>query len=147
MPRLCFNNAIPVSADVVWKSYREPEILRAVSKPILNLIPVGHLPSEFAQGQTVHFRLSLFGFIPWGKHSIYFATMDNAKRSFETQEFGTNIQSWNHHLIVQPISQSSCVCLDVIDFEAGVWNVILWPYAQLLYRWRYRQRSRLLRNP
>ncbi len=89
-------------------------------------------------------RLKLFSFIPWGQHTIEFVSVDDEKYIYRSKEFGTNIKSWIHELRIVPRDGNSCSCHDVIEFEAGLANVFVWVFSQLLYRFRYFRRRRLL---
>jgi len=146
VPKLRFQHELPCSAEVAWKAVENPRHLGKVSMPVLKVTPEPGNPEKFAEGATIHARLTLFGIIPWGRHSFTFAKFDPTKRLFETREEGGPIQMWEHIFKVEDLGEGRCRCTDDIFFEAGAFNGFLWAYGQLLYRTRYRN-WRLLLTP
>lgn len=145
MPILRLRHEMPFAPDRVWKLIDDPRLLLPASLPLLILTPLQPFPSQIRAGLTLKTRLSLFGAIPWGEHTIHYAEVDARQFSYRTEEVGTNIRRWHHRFFIEP-TPHGCVCHDTIEFEAGWNNPVLWVFSHMLYRLRYLRRRQLLRK-
>jgi len=90
------------------------------------------------EGETVTAWIFLFGVVPFSKHRLHVARIDDAAMMLSSQEGGGLIRRWNHDIIVTARDEASCQYRDVIDIDAGIFT----PAIALYARWFYFMRQR-----
>lgn len=105
--------------------------------PLSKLLP-RRRQDEWREGETVVGWVFLFGFVPFSRHHLHIASIDESTRTLSSREFGGLITTWNHDIEVVPIDAVTCRCRDRIEIEAG----IMTPVIALHVRWFYRMRQR-----
>jgi len=134
--RLQFETKMTCPRDVVWREMSSIATLDAVSWPLLRLIPMGNpLGDRWQEGKTYHFQLKLFYFIPLHIQEISFVQFDDVNFTYQTQERGGPISDWRHRVTIE-LTSGGCLLRDEIHFQAGLSNVSVWCFSQLLYRVR-----------
>ncbi len=83
----------------------------------------------------------LFGFLPFSRHHLHVASIDDATRTLRSHEFGGLIKVWNHDIEVVPVDAVTCRYQDRIEIDAGIMTPLIVLYAQWFYwmrqhRWR-----------
>ncbi|GAA1430297.1 hypothetical protein GCM10009616_14490 [Microlunatus lacustris] len=132
------SSTLPVPAAVVAELMGKPALLRHVTWPILT---IHGLPETVAPGRPVVVRLVLFGLVPLWRHTI--TVVASGALEARTDEHGGPLRTWRHHLLVEPLSATSCRYTDEVDLDAGRLTPVARSAARLFYRHRH-QRWRAL---
>jgi hypothetical protein len=94
---------------------------------------------DWCEGETVVGWTFLFGFLPFSRHHLHIARINESTRTLSSREFGGLIRVWNHDIEVTAIHESSCLYQDRIEIDAGMMTPIVVAYARWFYRMRQRR--------
>jgi ligand-binding SRPBCC domain-containing protein len=132
-------------ADVVWGHVKTPAAFRKVTRGLLSMPCIRQRADEWCEGENVIGWVFLFGFLPFSRHHLHIARIDDSARTLSSREFGGLIRTWNHDIEVEPIDALSCRYRDRIEIEARIMAPVIVLYARWFYRMRQR-RWRALAN-
>jgi hypothetical protein len=133
-------------ADAVWAAVRTPAAFRAVTRRLLAMPAIADRHDEWREGETVVGWVFLFGFLPFSRHHLHVALIDESTRTLSSREFGGVITTWNHDIEVTPIDATSCRYCDRIEIHAGILTSAIVVYARWFYRMRQRRWRALARG-
>lgn len=136
------STVLEASADAVWAAVKTPAAFRRVTRGILAMPVIGGRQDDWREGETVVGWVFLFGFLPFSRHHLHVAGIDESKRVLSSREHGGLISAWNHDIEVLPIDAGTCHYRDRIEIEAGIVTTLVVLYA----RWFYRTRQRRWRS-
>ena len=136
---------LEASADAVWAAVKTPSAFRTVTRGLLAMPVIRGRQDEWREGETVVGWVFLFGFLPFSRHHLHVASIDESTRTLSSREFGGVITTWNHDIEVIPIDATTCRYRDRIEIEAGIMTPVIVVYARWFYRMRLR-RWRALAN-
>jgi len=106
---------------------------------VVESVPGDTLPEVWPAGGEIQCRSFLFGIIPFGTRTIRFERIDPVAREIQSREFDRLIARWDHLIRITPVRLGWCRYRDEIVIEAGWRTLIVWMFAQLLYRHRQRK--------
>ncbi|MGA1183790.1 MAG: hypothetical protein ACO3Z1_10420, partial [Ilumatobacteraceae bacterium] len=109
------STVLEASADVVWEAVKTPAAFRTVTRGILSMPVIRTRTEEWREGETVIGWVFLFGLLPFSRHHLHVARVDDSSRTLRSREFGGLITMWNHDIKVEPIDAVSCRYRDRID--------------------------------
>ena len=69
-------SVFPASRDVVFQKLQRLETLQTIAKPYATFEPLGNATTVWTVGSKSSYRLRLFGFIPFGTHTIRIVRFD-----------------------------------------------------------------------
>ena len=127
------------SADVIWNAVKTPTAFRQVTRGLLRMPVIRKRNDEWREGETVFGWTFLFGLLPFSRHHLRIARIDDSTRTLSSREFGGLIRVWNHDIEVIAINESSCLYQDRIEIDAGMMTPIVVAYAHWFYRMRQRR--------
>lgn len=136
---------LEASADAVWAAVKTPSAFRTVTRGLLAMPVIRCRQDEWREGETVVGWVFLFGFLPFSRHHLHVASIDESTRTLSSREFGGVIKTWNHDIEIKPIDAKTCRYRDRIEIEAGIMTPVIVVYARWFYRMRQR-RWRALAN-
>ena len=136
---------LEASADAVWAAVKTPSAFRTVIRGLLAMPVIRRRQDEWREGETVVGWVFLFGFLPFSRHHLHVASIDESTRTLSSREFGGVIKTWNHDIEIKPIDAKTCRYRDRIEIEAGIMTPVIVVYARWFYRMRQR-RWRALAN-
>lgn len=136
---------LEASADAVWAAVKTPSAFRTVTHGLLAMPVIRRRQDEWREGETVVGWVFLFGFLPFSRHHLHIASIDESTRTLSSREFGGVITMWNHDIEINPIDAKRCRYRDRIEIEAGIMTPVIVVYARWFYRMRQR-RWRALAN-
>jgi len=136
---------LEASADAVWAAVKTPSAFRTVTRGLLAMPVIRRRQDEWREGETVVGWVFLFGFLPFSRHHLHVASIDESTRTLSSREFGGVIKTWNHDIEIKPIDAKTCRYRDRIEIEAGIMTPVIVVYARWFYRMRQR-RWRALAN-
>lgn len=133
-------------ADRVWAAVKTPEAFRTVTRGLISMPALRHRHDGWREGETVVGWVYLFGFVPFSRHHLHIARIDDANLTLTSLERGGMLKKWNHDIVVTPSGTHSCAYRDRIEIEAGwvTWAVVL--YARFFYSMRQRRWRELARR-
>jgi len=136
---------LEASADAVWAAVKTPSAFRTVTRGLLAMPVIRRRQDEWREGETVVGWVFLFGFLPFSRHHLHVASIDESTRTLSSREYGGVIKTWNHDIEINPIDAKTCRYRDRIEIEAGIMTSVIVVYARWFYRMRQR-RWRALAN-
>ena len=95
-------------------------------------------------GGKSSYRLRLFGFIPFGTHTIRILRFDPEKIS--SREGNRHVPVWNHDILLVPADENHTEYTDRVEIRAGWKTIFIWLWAKAFYAHRQRKWIRLLRK-
>jgi len=129
---------LEASADAVWVAVKTPAAFRFVTRRLLAVPVIADRQDDWHEGETVVGWVFLFGFLPFSRHHLHIARIDDSTRTLSSRESGGAVTVWDHDIEVTPIDGTTCHYRDRIEIKAGV----LTPAIVLYARWFYRMRQR-----
>ena len=133
------STVLEATADAVWAAVKTPSAFRRVTRGILAMPVIGGRQDDWREGETVVGWVFLFGFLPFSRHHLHVARIDDSTRTLSSREHGGMISIWNHDIEVVPIDQKTCHYRDRIEIEAGIATSLIVLYARWFYRMRQRR--------
>jgi hypothetical protein len=130
---------LDASVDVVWNAVKTPSAFRRVTRGLLRMPVIRERNVDWCEGETVVGWTFLFGFLPFSRHYLHIARINESTRTLSSREFGGLIRVWNHDIEVMAINETSCLYRDRIEIDAGLMTPIVVAYAHWFYRMRQRR--------
>ena len=134
----------PASRDIVFSKLQELSTLQYVAKPYASFVPVNQNQlTSWAEGSTSAYRFRLFGFIPFGIHTIHIERFDIDGVS--SKEGNKHVPVWNHKIYMKDRGDET-VYTDEVDIDTGWKTVLIWIWANAFYAHRQKKWIRLLKK-
>ena len=134
----------PASRETVFRKLRQPETLRYIARPFASFEPVGETQTVWTEGRTYAYRLRLFGFIPFGTHTIRIIRFDpDGIGSAEGNRF---VPVWNHSISLTALGVGRTRYTDRVEIRAGWKTIFVWLWANAFYAHRQRKWIRFLNS-
>ena len=137
---------LEASSDSVWAAVKTPAAFRRVTRWLITMPVISGRSDAWREGEVVVGWVFLFGVIPFSRHHLYVARIDDATRTMSSREGGGLVKSWNHDIIVTPTGLESCDYRDRIEIDAGLFTPVVALYARWFYRMRQRRWRRLAKG-
>jgi hypothetical protein len=130
---------LEAAAELVWNAVKTPAAFRTVTRGLLRMPVIANRDGEWREGETVVGWVFLFGLIPFSRHHLHIARIDDGDQILRSQEHGGLVRLWNHEIEVEPISECRCRYTDRIEIDAGLLTPAVVGYARVFYRLRQRR--------
>ena len=137
-------SVFPAPRDVVFQKLQRLETLQTIAKPYAAFDPVDSATAVWTVGCKSSYRLRLFGFIPFGTHTIWIARFDPEKVS--SREGNGHVPVWNHDILLVPIDENHTEYTDRVEIRASWKTIFIWLWAKAFYAHRQRRWIRLLKE-
>jgi ligand-binding SRPBCC domain-containing protein len=142
---LTISSVFPAAPEDVWPLLTRVETLRYIAFPYAVFISAdGMKRTEWREGETLRFRLRVFGFLPLGIHTIRVAEMNRDTYTIRSQESNHFVPVWNHTITLKPYGENATEYTDTIELGAGRLTEIVAPWSRSFYRHRQRKWRKLL---
>lgn len=135
----------PASADVIWPGVKTPQAFVHIANGMVRFPAASRLDGPWRVGQTITGWTFLLNVIPFSKHHLTVASIDDETRILVSDEHGGLLKRWHHTLHVEPLDDERCRYTDTIEIDAGPLTPIVAAYAHLFYRYRQHRWQRLAR--
>ena len=135
----------PAPRDVVFQKLQRLETLQTIAKPYAAFEPEGNAAAVWTAGSESSYRFRLFGFIPFGTHTIRIVRFD--PEGISSRESNGHVPVWNHDISLFPTDENHTEYTDKVEIQAGWKTVFVWAWAKLFYAHRQRKWIRMLRGP
>jgi hypothetical protein len=130
---------LEADAELVWQAVKTPVAFRTVTRGLLRMPVIANRDGDWHEGETVVGWVFLFGLIPFSRHHLHIARIDDGDQILRSQEHGGLVRLWNHEIEVEPISECRCRYTDRIEIDAGLLTPAVVGYARVFYRLRQRR--------
>jgi hypothetical protein len=130
-------------AELVWAAVRTPQAFRYVTAGLVDWRPVRGRSEPWQQDEEETGWLLLGGVLPFSRHHIRIAELDDARRVLRSDESGGPIRSWCHDIVVEPIDATRSRYTDVVRIDAGALTAVVGLIASAFYLLRQRRWRRL----
>ena len=137
-------SVFPAPRDVVFQKLQRPETLQTIAKPYAAFEPVDNATAVWTAGGMSSWRMRLFGFIPFGTHTIRIVCFDPERIS--SREGNEHVPVWNHDIHLVPIDENHTEYTDRVEIKAGWKTIFICLWAKAFYAHRQRKWIRLLRK-
>ena len=134
----------PASRDAVFQKLHRLETLQTIAMPYAVFEPVDSATAVWTAGSTSFWRMQLFGFIPFGTHTIRIVRFDPERIS--SREGNEHVPVWNHDIRLVPIDENHTEYTDRVEIRAGWKTIFIWLWAKAFYAHRQRKWIRLLKE-
>ena len=88
--------------------------------------------------------MRLFGFIPFGTHTIRILRFDPEKIS--SREGNEHVPVWNHDILLVSVDECHTEYTDRVEIRAGWKTLFIWLWSKAFYAHRQRKWIRLLKE-
>jgi hypothetical protein len=133
------SSVLDAPADLVWAAVRTPQAFRAVTKGLLDWRPSRGRTAPWREGEEATGWLLLGGVLPFSRHRLRIAELDDRGRVLRSDESGGLIRSWRHDITVEPLGGGRSRYTDVIHLDAGAFTPLVAAFAWAFYRERQRR--------
>ncbi len=131
------------SRGTVFRKLQQLETLQYIAKPFASFEPVGEEMRVWAVGSTSSYRFKLFGFIPYGTHTIRILRFD--LDGVSSREGNEHVPVWDHKITLRDRGNET-EYTDEVQIRAGWKTVFIWLWANAFYAHRQRRWIALLES-
>ena len=86
MKTIELSSNLEASADMVWAAVKTPAAFRKVTRGLITMPVINQRDDEWHQGETVVGWVFLFGVIPFSRHRLHLAGIDEVTRTLTSRE-------------------------------------------------------------
>lgn len=133
------SSILDAPAGLVWAAVRTPQAFRFVTRGLLDWRPLRGRTELWREGEEATGWLLLGGVLPFSRHRIRVAEIDDRERRLCSDEAGGLIRSWRHDITVEPLDGGRSRYTDVIRIDAGAFTPLVAAFAWVFYRERQRR--------
>ena len=137
-------SVFPADRNTVFHKLRQLSTLQTIAAPYASFEPVGDGTPTWEVGGTSAYRFRLFGFIPFGTHTIHIVRFD--PDGISSREGNEHVPAWNHDIKLRPLDDGRTEYTDRVEIHAGWKTAFVWLWAEAFYAHRQRKWIRLLRQ-
>lgn len=147
--KLDISTPLDCTIEQAWQAVRTSKLLTYITHPLTRFEPIQPtvLPEVWSVGDY-QVSLKIFGFIPFGKHTIRISILQQAEDSYQIRDngFGDVISVWDHLITLQKTAEGKTYYTDNVEIKAGALTFFVWLYAQVFYRYRQLRWRKLVQN-
>jgi hypothetical protein len=143
MKSITVHTALNAPAAAVWATVQRPETFVHVAGAMLRYPVAEQHPGPWRVGDRTDGWVFLFRLIPFSRHTIEVASIDDTDMTLLTEEGGGLVRTWRHYVKVDPLTDDTCRYEDRIDIDAGILTPVVAAFAEVFYRYRQRRWRRL----
>ena len=137
---------MPTTVANAWEMLLQRDAFLYITRGMLGFKGAKNWPEVFEEGQVVETKLLFFNIFPAWEHRLRVIRVDHENMEIASQEEGGVIRRWDHRKWIEDGSESSCLYIDEIDIDAGMFTIFIWIYAHVFYRYRQRRMRKLADN-
>ena len=137
-------SVFPAKREAVFEKLQRLETLQAVAAPYASFTPVSENTDTVWQvGSISSYRFKLFGFIPFGTHTIRIERFDID--AIQSRERNEHVPAWDHKITLRDRGDET-EYTDEVELRAGWKTMFIWLWAKAFYAHRQRKWIRLLKE-
>ena len=135
--RITIQSIIACPLDQAWDYALTSELIHNISWPFVRMKNVDEgVPERWNEGATIHVKLSTFGVIPLGWHTIHVKKVDEEQGLIHTLEHGQFIHALDHTIQIEPYGRNLALYTDDVIVNAGIFTMLLAWGVKFFYRYR-----------
>ncbi len=135
-------SVFPADRDTVFQKLRQLETLRYIAAPYAAFEPLPGAELTWTVGSTSSYRFRVFGFIPFGTHTIHIVRFD--PEGISSREGNEHVPVWNHDITLRSPDRDHTEYTDRVEIRAGWKTPFVWLWANAFYAHRQKKWVRLL---
>jgi hypothetical protein len=144
---ITLSSIFPAVPERIWPLLVRIDTLRYIAFPYAVFSLAGDtVVTEWREGETLRFKLRIFGFIPLGIHSIRAEEMNRDAFIIRSCEGNRFVPVWNHTITLKPSGPNSTEYTDSIELEAGPLTGLVLIWGTAFYRHRQKKWIKMLLN-
>ena len=117
--------------------------MQYIAAPYASFVPVNESTDIVWQvGSTSSYRFRLFGFIPFGTHTICIERFDIDV--IQSREHNEHVPVWDHRITLRDVDGQT-EYTDEVNIKAGWKTPFIWIWAKMFYSHRQRKWIKLLK--
>jgi hypothetical protein len=142
---ITLSSIFPAVPERIWPLLIRIDTLRYIAFPyaVFSLVDDAKV-TEWRKGETLRFRLRVFGFIPLGIHSIRAEEMNRDAFIIRSHEGNRFVPVWNHTITLKPAGPNSTEYTDTIELDAGLLTGVVLIWSTAFYRHRQKKWIKML---
>ncbi len=130
----------------IFGKLKELKTLQYVAAPYAAFSPIdGNENLVWEEGKTFSFRFRLFGFMPFGIHTIKVVEFSEEAYGIFTNESNTHVPVWNHRILLKQI-ENAVRYTDEVEIYAGWKTPLVYLWAKSFYAHRQRKWQKMLKE-
>ncbi len=134
----------PAPREIVLEKLQKLETLQYIARPYATFEPADSATPVWTVGREASFCFKLFGFIPYGIHTIRVVRVDPG--GISSRERNPHVQVWNHDIALVMLDERHTEYTDRVEIHAGSKTFFIWLWANAFYRHRQRKWIKLLKG-
>ena len=142
MKTVCKTSIFPASRDIVFAKLQQLETLQYIAAPYATFTPTDPDNLIWTVGSTTSYRFRLFGFIPFGTHTIHIERFD--KDMVKSKEGNEHVPVWNHTIYLKE-NENGTEYTDKVEIDAGWKTLFIYLWAKAFYAHRQRKWIKMLK--
>ena len=121
-------SVFPAKREAVFEKLQRLETLQAVAAPYASFTPVSENTDTVWQvGSISSYRFKLFGFIPFGTHTIRIERFDID--AIQSRERNEHVPAWDHKITLRDRGDET-EYTDEVELRAGWKTMFIWLWAK-----------------
>ena len=138
------SSVFPAPRELVFARLQRLETLQHIAAPYATFTPVENAKDfSWREGAVSSYHFRLFGFIPFGIHTIRIERFDQS--GIQSREHNKHVPVWDHLITLEDLG-SQTKYTDEVEIHAGWKTVFIWLWAKAFYAHRQRKWIRLLQT-
>ena len=130
--------------EEVYTHLQRLETLRYIAAPYATFTPVeNNNDFSWKEGAISSYHSRLFGFIPFGIHTIRIEKFDQS--GIQSREHNKHVPVWDHLILLEDLGNQTKYT-DEVEIHAGWKTVFIWLWAKAFYAHRQRKWICLLKK-
>ena len=136
------SSVFPAPREDVYTHLQRLETLQYIAAPYATFMPVeNNNDFSWREGAVSSYHFRLFGFIPFGIHTIRIERFDQS--GIQSREHNKHIPVWDHLILLEDLGNQTKYT-DEVEIHAGWKTVFIWLWAKAFYAHRQRKWIQLL---
>ena len=138
------SSVFPAPREEVFARLQRLETLQYIAAPYATFTPAEkNTGLSWKEGVTSSYLFRLFGFIPFGVHTIRIERFD--RNGIQSREHNRHVPVWDHLIMLEDLGDQTKYT-DEVEIHAGWKTVFIWLWAKAFYAHRQRKWIRLLQT-
>ncbi|MEA4971037.1 MAG: hypothetical protein VB051_11045 [Candidatus Pelethousia sp.] len=141
------SSLFPAPESEVFARLKALKTLQYIAAPYATFAPVvGNDSLVWRAGEVFAFRFKLFGFLPFGIHTIRVLEFGEGVHGIYTNESNPHVPTWNHRIMLEAIDEATTRYTDEVEIQAGWKTPLVCLWAKCFYAHRQRKWRKLLQK-
>ena len=138
------SSVFPAPREAVFTRLQRLETLQYIAAPYATFTPVeNNNDFSWREGAVSSYHFRLFGFIPFGIHTIRIEKFDQS--GIQSREHNKHVPVWDHLILLEDLGNQTKYT-DEVEIHAGWKTVFIWLWAKAFYAHRQRKWIHLLKK-